>query len=205
MHGQPAVCVCVPGFLVGRHKVGLKCCHSGMAAVPARHDSGLSPLQQRQKCLPGRSVREAKRPRCWGDIQSLIIETDIGTGICSDVWDGKKRIFSGTGWCSGFEWQCNKAPNTAVSAAGWFLSCFWSQYLTPHVGWTSQKKTKSQGGPEPANPRGRNLLSIMLSDLLKGFSLEMGLFYLHTSRGAWASSRDVSINSVWALIFCTES
>lgn len=27
--------------------------------------------------------------------------------------------------CSGFEWQCNKAPNSAVSAAHWFLSCFW--------------------------------------------------------------------------------
>lgn len=54
------VCVCVPGFLVARHKVGLKCCHSVMAAVPARHDFGLSPSQQRQKCLPGRSVRGAK-------------------------------------------------------------------------------------------------------------------------------------------------
>lgn len=40
--------------------MGLKCCHSGTAAVPARHDFGLSPLQQRQKCLPGRSVRGAK-------------------------------------------------------------------------------------------------------------------------------------------------
>lgn len=54
------VCVCVPGFLVARHKVGLKCCHSIMAAVPARHDFGFSPSQQRQKCLPGRSVRGAK-------------------------------------------------------------------------------------------------------------------------------------------------
>lgn len=32
-----------------------------------------------------------------------------------------ERIFSGTG----FEWQCNKAPNTGVNADHWFLSCFW--------------------------------------------------------------------------------
>lgn len=60
-----------------------------------------------------------------------------------------------------------------------------SQCLTPHVTWTSQTRIGGQRGPQPANPRGKNVLPIMLRDLLKGLSLKMGLFYLHTlSRGA---------------------
>lgn len=81
------------------------------------------------------------------------------------------------------------------AASGWMLTALQtsrSQCFTPHVAWTSQTRRGGQRGLEPANPRGRNFLSIVLSDLLKGLSQKMSLFYLHTlSRGAvW---QDMSI------------
>lgn len=27
---------------------------------------------------------------CWGNIHSLIIKTDIDTGVCSEMWDGNR-------------------------------------------------------------------------------------------------------------------